>query len=79
MNLILFDFELAKMKEEKTPRRLNSSGTNKDICKGKLYPHRDICPLCYREEIAGVEKETFRSRSVILRYLYAVYTADKIV
>ncbi len=70
----------------------SSLGGSRDICKGTPFPSRDICPLCYRKKrkpkrLFGKVKEgeaeedrwTFRSGRVILRYLYAVYTRDKVI
>ena len=91
MNLALFDHEFARATARGLPLRPASSST--DLCKEELFPSRSVCPLCYRKkrrkEATAMETEEdedvddddwrFRSTKVILRYLYAVYTRDKIL
>ncbi len=83
MNLVLFDHELDRAMQ--SDLLLPSSAVvSKDLCKSSPFPRRQICPLCYGKgrrtpKQLGNEDWKFRSGRVILRYLYAVYTRDKII
>ncbi len=95
MNLEMYDNELSRSVRSgltPMPRTEDTAGGAEsgslDLCKGSLFPQRSVCELCYRKDKAetertprktGGEEWRFRSGRVILRYLYAVYTRDKIM
>ena len=87
MNLLLYDFAMYRSLNDVT-----SGATSADLCKGNLFPSTEVCPLCYHESRdigTGKRKRRrgrtddndrqFESRRVVLRYLYAVYTSDKVI
>ena len=77
MNLLLYDFAV----ERSLTSDVMTSGlsaTALDLCKGNLFPSDEVCPLCYHRGFGGSGRQ-FESRRVVLRYLYAVYTPDKVV
>lgn len=47
---------------------------DRNLCKGGSgFPAPEVCPDCYGR------RGRVRSKRTVLRYLYAVYTADKIL
>ena len=44
-----------------------------NLCRSRLFPDPAICELCYDDS------GNFRSRKTVLRYLYSVYTREKII
>ena len=57
---------------------------NSNLCRSTPFPAKTVCQVCYREEEIVEDDETLVSRGSFkrtetLRYLYGVYTKDKVI
>jgi hypothetical protein len=53
---------------------------DKDLCKGGAFPESSVCQVCYSENVTETETQrTFKSGRSVLRYLYGVYTNEKLL
>ena len=44
-----------------------------NICKKEKFPQKSICPRCYYEDDGSANQRT------VMRYLYGVYTEEKLL
>ena len=78
LNLLLYDHEVERQASQRS-RRDNSRAdggsliSSRDLCKNRLFPTEEVCDVCYNRQ------GEFGSRQRIARYLYAVYTAEKVL
>ena len=89
LNLLLYDHEVERQASIRN-RRDNSRMMGEDdvsavamsrnLCKNRLFPSEEVCEVCYnRRRSANRRSGDFGSRRRIARYLYAVYTAEKVL
>ena len=91
LNLLLYDHEVERQASIRN-RRDNSRMMGEDdeggsavamsrnLCKNRLFPSEEVCEVCYnRRRSANRRSGEFGSRRRIARYLYAVYTAEKVL
>ena len=58
----------------------SSAAMSRNLCKNRLFPSEEVCEVCYnRRGSANRRSGDFGSRRRIARYLYAVYTAEKVL
>ena len=84
LNIQLYDNEIefqvySASPLEKTVHNATSAAAadmSANLCKGNMFPKPSVCPLCYRDPKAN---DKFKSARTILRYLYGVYTSEKII
>ena len=89
LNLLLYDHEVEKQASVRN-RRDNSrvmgdtaeedTVLSRNLCKNRLFPSEAVCEACYNgRRSANRRSGDFGSRRRIARYLYAVYTAEKVL
>ena len=90
LNLLLYDHEVERQASIRN-RRDNSrmmgeddegvyAAMSRNLCKNRLFPSEEVCEVCYnRRGSANRRSGEFGSRRRIARYLYAVYTAEKVL
>ena len=75
LNIQLYDNEIEAQVYSAQGNYKNAS-LSPNLCKGNLFPKVSVCPLCYRDPKTA---EEFKSARTVLRYLYGVYTSEKII
>ena len=93
LNLLLYDHEVerqASIRNRRDNSRMMgeddeggggvSAAMSRNLCKNRLFPSEEVCEVCYnRRGSANRRSGEFGSRRRIARYLYAVYTAEKVL